>query len=59
MNKEIVLIDAGTGNLRSVSQFKLGDAAAYSHAPQGAAYGGVAAAPARSVANERKPLRLG
>ena len=44
---------------RAVSQFKLGDAAAYSHAPQGAAYGGVAAAPARSVANERKPLRLG
>ena len=44
---------------RAVSQFKLCDAAAYSHAPQGAAYGGVAAAPARSVANERKPLRLG
>ena len=44
---------------RAVSQFKLGDSAAYSHAPQGAAYGGVAAAPARSVANERKPLRLG
>ena len=43
---------------RAVSQFKLGDAAAYSRTPQGAAHG-VAAAPARSVANERKPLRLG
>ncbi|MBW7832008.1 MAG: MCP four helix bundle domain-containing protein [Simplicispira suum] len=43
---------------RAVSQFKLGEAAAHAHAPQGAAYA-APAAPARAVANERQPLRLG